>query len=143
MRVRIAVDYGDCITTLRRLGQAGRDTTKAYFGVFTGRVVAKAKPLTPVEPEDGGQLRDSVRATKPTVTQAGLVSAGVVAGGAPLKASLSREHHNMNVYAVVQHEDAGLKHSVGGPKYIERPFLEEIERVPDELLEALDRVANA
>lgn len=131
------------LSDLKRMGLAGQTAARTVFGKFTARVVAKAKPLTPVDPEDGGALRDSVRATKPTATRTGLVSAGVVAGGAPLAQHLAAGHHKANVYAVVQHEDATLHHTTGGPKFVERPFLQEIERVPDELLTEMDRVANA
>lgn len=144
MKVRIDVSgANEMLADLKRLGPAGVTAAKGVFGRFTARVVAKAKPQTPVDPEDGGALRDSVRATKPTSTRTGLVSAGVVAGGAPLARHLAAGHHKANVYAVVQHEDLTKHHTTGGPKFIERPFLQEIERVPDELLAELDKVANA
>lgn len=144
MKVRIDVSgASEMLKDLKRMGLAGQVAAKTVFGRFTGRVVPKAQGRTPVEPEDGGALRDSVRATKPTTTRTGLVSAGVIAGGAPLARALAKGHHKANVYAVVQHEDLTLKHTVGGPKFIERPFLQEVERVPDELLAEMDRVRDA
>lgn len=144
MRVRFDVSGADeAIADLKRMGLAGQKAALKVFGAFTARVVAKAKPLTPVEPEDGGWLRDSVRAAKPTVTRTGLVSATVVAGGAPLKAHLAKGHHSENVYAVVQHEDLSATHTVGGPKFIERPFLQELQKVPDDLMAEMDRVRDA
>lgn len=130
----------EALAELKRLGKAGQDATKQVFGAWTREVVAAAKPETPVDPEDGGELRASVRATKPTVTRTGLVSASVVAGGAPLRKSLGG--HKANVYAIVQHERLDLKHSQGGPKFIERPFMRKLAQLPARLLEAIDRVAH-
>lgn len=143
MRVRVDVSGADdVIAQLKGMGPKGIDVAKRVLGNVTARIVPRAKAITPVEPEDGGDLRDSVRATKPTRTRTGLVSAGVVAGGAPLRRSLEREGHTMNVYAVVQHEDLTLQHTVGQAKFIERPFMAEIPKVPGELLAGLDEATN-
>ena len=140
MKVRIDVT-GDreMRASLKALGGAGVTVAKKVFEDVTVEVVRMAKPLTPVEPEDGGQLRDSVRKTKPMVTRAGRVSAGVVAGGAPLKPFLGSRR--ANVYAVVQHEDLTLKHKTGQAKFIEIPMMRKAPTVPGRLLAELDREA--
>ena len=126
---------------LKRLGPVGEKAAKdAMLGV-TKRIVEMAKPLTPVQPEDGGELRNSVRAAKPVKTRNG-ISAAVVAGGAPLAASVRAEGHKANVYAVVQHEDLTLQHSVGGPKFLERPFLSQAPSVVGAVQDALDKEVN-
>jgi len=126
----------EVLRSLSELGKAGQDAAKRAFGRVTARVVQKAKPLTPVEPEDGGQLRDSVRAAKPTRTRSGLISAAVVAGGAPLKRVM--EGRKANVYAVIQHEDLTLKHTTGQGKFLEIPFLREAPSAHQELERELD-----
>jgi len=139
LRVRIQID-GDreLMNALQRMGKAGLPAAKKVLKAFTDRVVPQAKAITPVEPEDGGALRDSVRATRPTLTSRGVLSVGVLAGGAPLAGKVAATHHHYNVYAVVQHEDLTLRHTDGESKFIEKPFVREAARVPGELLEALD-----
>lgn len=144
MKIRIDVSgANEMLSDLKRMGVAGQVAAKTVFGKFTARVLAKARPLTPVDPIDGGTLRASGRTTKPTATRTGLVSAGVVFGGAPLAQHLAATHHKANVYAVVQHEDLTAKHAEGGPKFLERPFLQEVTAVPDELMNEIDRVRDA
>lgn len=144
MRTRVDVSgASELLKDLKRMGTAGQVAAKTVFGRFTTRVVAKARLLTPVEPEDGGALRASVRTTRPNVTRAGMVSAGVVAGGTPLRSVLAKGHHTENVYAIVQHEDLTLKHTDGQAKYLERPFLQEVPGLPDELIEEMDQVRDA
>lgn len=143
IRIKVQVE-GDreLRAALRRLGPAGVPAAKRVFARFTGRVVPRARSLAPVEPEDGGALRDSVRETRPTLTSKGVVSVAVVAGGTPLAGKVAATHHTYNVYATVQHEDLTLKHSHGQAKFVEIPVMQEAPLVPNELLEELDREAR-
>lgn len=142
MRVRVEVSGQDeILNSLQRLGLAGQDIGLRVLGDAAKEIAAAAKPLAPVDPEDGGQLRDSIRTTKPTRTRAGRISAGVVAGGAPLNKVMGKR--KANVYAVVQHEDLTLHHATGGAKFLERPFNAIAPKVPDRLQAEIDRVTNA
>jgi hypothetical protein len=89
---------------------------------------------------DGGDLRRSIRESKPTITKSGRVSAGVVAGGTPLERLASESGRKIpGLYAIVQHEDLTIKHKSGGAKFLEKPFMAEAQRVPDELVRELER----
>lgn len=128
---------------LARLGGAGERVAKRVLGDVAPRIVARARPDTPVE-EDGGFLRDSIRSTKPVSTQQGkVVSVSIVAGGDPLAAHLAETHHQANVYAVVQHDDVTLHHEVGGPKFIERHVTDEAQGIPDALRAGIDAEVGA
>lgn len=142
MRVRVEVSgQQEILDSLQRLGQVGQDIGLKVLGDACKEIVAKAKPLAPVDPEDGGQLRDSIRTTKPTRTRAGRISAGVVAGGAPLKKVLGKR--KLNVYAYIQHEDLTLKHTTGGPKFLEKPVNDIAPKIPDRLQAEMDKAVNA
>jgi hypothetical protein len=132
MRVRVEVS-GDreLKDGLRRLGAAGPVVAKRVLGRVTQRIVPMAQAICPVDPDDGGQLRDSIRVTRPTFAGSGRVSAGVIAGGT---AEVG--------YAEMQHEDPTLKHTVGQFKFVEVPFLREAPKVPGELLEEIDKEAG-
>jgi hypothetical protein len=137
MRVRVEVTGSDEVRrSLARLGKAGQEAARKVLGAEVQAMLPEIRRDTPVDPEDGGQLRDSVRATKPTITRTGRVSAGVVAGGAPLRKYLGTR--KANVYAVVQHEDMTAKHTTGGPKFVERTFMRRAPRIPAKLMDALD-----
>lgn len=141
MRVRVEVTGADEVRkSLAKLGRAGQEAARKVLGDEVRDMLPEIKANTPVDPEDGGQLRDSVRATKPTITRTGRVSAGVVAGGAPLRKVLGKR--KANVYAVVQHEEMGLQHTTGGPKFVERAFVRRAPKIPAKLLDALDREAR-
>lgn len=131
----------EVLETMARLGKAGRNEGKAVLKAKCEKILARARPLTPVGPEaGGGSLRDSGRVTRPAVTAAGRVSCGVLFGGAPLLAALRAGHHHLNVYPVVQHENLTLRHTVGGPKFLEKPAFAVAPEVPDAMLEALEKV---
>jgi hypothetical protein len=135
--VKVRIDASgerEVMEQLRLLGPAGMNAAKAVLAAVTAELVPRVKAITPVDPEDGGQLRDSVRTTRPTITNRGVISAGVVAGGAPLKGQ-----HGGNIYAVVQHEDLTLQHESGGAKFVERPFMAAAPRVPGLLAAAVER----
>jgi hypothetical protein len=141
MRARLDVT-GDreLIRDLLKLGEDGIAIGKEVLGDTTKRIAVKAKALCPVDPIDGGELRDSIRVTKPVKTRAGLISAGVVAGGAALSRLVSeRGHKEPGSYAVIVHEDLTLHHTVGRAKFIEEPALQEAPTVPGAILAALDK----
>lgn len=136
MRVRVEV-AGDreVRDSLRRLGAAGPEVSKRVLARVTERIVPQAKALSPVDDKQGGQLRDSIRTTRPTLTSRGVVSAGVIAGG------ITVQGVDVN-YAEMQHEDLTLEHKVGQGKFLEIPFLREAEKVPEELLAEIDKEAG-
>lgn len=141
MKVRVEVIGADALRAeLRALGPLGKEAARAVFADELPRWLPEMRANTPVEPEDGGQLRDSIRTSRPTVTKAGRVSAGIVAGGSPLRRVLG--NRKANVYAVIQHEDGSLKHSVGGPKFVEKTFFRRAPGIPEKLMAALDREAK-
>ena len=134
----------DVMRELMALGAAGEETAKAVLGAAAGRIAARAKLLCPVDEIDGGQLRDSIRATKPTRTKAGRISAGVVAGGPKLARLVSEKgHKEPGSYAAIVHEEMTLRHPGGGQaKFIEQPWLEEAPKIPDAMRAALDAVGK-
>jgi len=138
LQVKVQMDVEQVTREIAALGDAGEEAAKEVLNAFAVRVVNEAKPLTPVEPIDGGDLRESVRAISARKGRTGVLGVTVMAGGAPLKAKLEATKHRYNVVAAVQHEDMSLKHTSGGPKFIERPFLRAVVQVPNELLAALD-----
>jgi hypothetical protein len=135
VRVDVAGDR-DVTDSLRRLGAAGPVVAKRVLARFTERVVPQARAICPVDqpPDVGGEMRDSIRATRPTLTGAGRVSAGVVAG--------ATGRSNPDSYVEQQHEDLTLQHTVGQGKFVEIPFLREAPKVPEELLAEIDKEAN-
>jgi len=147
MAGRVVADVtGDreLIRELLALGAAGVEMGKEVLGDATQRIVKAAQPITPVDDIDGGQLRDSIRATKPQKTAAGRISAGVVAGGAPLSRLVSEKgHKEPGAYAAIVHEDTTMRHPNGGrAKFIEEPWLVEAVKVPDALRDRLDKVTR-
>jgi hypothetical protein len=147
MSGRVVADVtGDreLIRDLLKLGDAGIEMGKEVLGEATLKIAAKARPLTPVDDIDGGDLRDSIRVTKPQKTAAGRISAGIVAGGAPLTRLVSEKGHKQpGAYALIVHEDSTMRHPNGGQaKFIEQPYLEEAPKVPDALLARLDKVTH-
>lgn len=145
MKVTVKIEgVEDVIASLKRVGEAGEKAMLRVAGACTARVVPQAQAITPVEEEDGGALRDSVRATKPTKTSAGRVSAGVVAGGAPLRRLASERGRALpGQYGSIVHEDLTLRHAHGEPKFVEKPFFREVPKVPGELEIALDNLTAA
>jgi len=140
MRVRADVTGDkDVLRELVRFHKAG-DRVKDVLGTVAAKIAQQAKTLTPVDEIDGGDLRDSVRATKPRATKAGAFTASVIAGGPRLEGLLSeRGHKEPGLYAAVVHEDPTLTHATGQYKFIETPWLQEAPKVPDMILSELDK----
>ncbi len=109
----------DLLNKIHAFGTAGvRAATRVLFQkaeVIAGR----AKEAVPV---DTGALRSTIHVE---MDQGATVSAAVVAGGPAAP------------YAVVVHEDLTARHTVGGPKYIERPMLEVLPSIAGAILKAI------
>lgn len=110
---------------------AARDAVKAKMQ----EIVRRAGPLVPDDPQTSGLLKDTLRAYASRSRTRHRVMGGVVAGGKLLEQRLGKRKYS--AWALTQHEDLTLRHTRGGPKYIERPFLEVVARVPDAVAEAL------
>jgi hypothetical protein len=126
----------ELVESLRRYGEQVEESSRRITLEIAKKAATIAKTLAPVEPEDGGQLRDSIRAAlrKP---QPGQVEAVVLAGGQPLEAFLQAHGHKFEAYAIVQHEDSTLKHTVGGPKFVERALYQVAPGYLDQVQAAL------
>lgn len=144
MRVVVKIEGQEqAIASIKRLGPQGDEAGKRAFGRVCAKVVPQAKAIAPVEDEDGGALRDSIRQTKPTKTRAGRISAGVVAGGAPLRRLASERGRALpGSYGSIQHEDLTLKHSSGEPKFLEKAFFRNVDQAPALLLEEMDAITQ-
>jgi len=139
-RIKVSVTgQKELLAELRKFGDVGDEAGKRVLGAACARVVPMARALAPVEEGDGGALRDSIRTTKPTKTRAGRISAGVVAGGAPLRRLASERGRALpGSYGSIQHEDLTLKHKSGEAKFLEKPFFRVVNDVPDDLMQEVD-----
>jgi len=136
---RVTVDDRELSQLLGKLGRAGSEAAKAGMLKVADKIVARAKTLSPVDPEDGGDLRDSIRRTRGTISKKnGNVVVSVLAGGAALKGAIGGRKYN--IYAVLQHEDLTLKHSVGQAKFLERPFFDLAPSAPSAIQDELAKV---
>lgn len=134
MRVRLDVT-GDreMVRDLLRLGPAGEKVGKRVLKDVSEKVAKLAQADAPVDEVDGGQLQATVRATRPTKTSGGILSAGVLAGGPPL-----RSERRGFIYAVIQHEDVTLKHTRGRAKFVEIHVYAVAPTIPDLVRQGLD-----
>lgn len=141
MKARIeASGSQDLLDSLRRMGPRGEAIGLAVLSAKAQQVAMRARTLVPVDDVDGGDLRDSIRVSKPNRTRAGRISAGIVAGGAPLaRLASERGRKEPGAYAVVQHEDLTLQHNNGQAKFIEQPALEIAPTIPAAINEAIRR----
>lgn len=76
-------------------------------------------------PVDTGVLRDSGFVAPPEI-DGNVVSVELGYGGAA------------SAYALVQHERLDYHHTVGGPKYLERPFLDAMNGLEERLADRLE-----
>jgi len=136
--VRVTVSGSDEVrAALGRLGKAGAVEAKEVIRAVTTQMVAMAKPMTPDDPETQGELRNTVRIVTPSASRTGKATGGIQAG----PTELGKRRYSAS--ALVQHEDLTLKHHSGGPKYLEKPFMALVVRIPDQIKARLDKVANA
>lgn len=136
MIVRLEAEgLDDLRASMARMDAPAKQRVRAALEAWAEAVLAQARPNVPVDDVDGGQLRDSGRVIRATVSHT-RVSVGVAFGGAALEPYLGRR--KANVYAVIQHEDLTLRHNDGMAKYLERPFMAALPRVPDVIIAAID-----
>lgn len=140
MKVRLTIDRATLVQFRRqaRADQEGaRKAARRYLTRWGRDVVKKARPDTPVDDEDGGELRASVRSSA-WMHRSGSGGVSVLAGGKKL-AEMIGDPDRAAAYPWIQHEDVTLKHRVGGPKFIEKHFLPAAENVPRGLERELAR----
>ena len=116
--------------TLRKVSPRAQEVGVDVLNRGAGRVFAVSQESVPVGGIDPkGELKASGRLYKARVSKrSGRVYATITYGGARLE---SKGEHA--IVAIVQHENLSFKHSHGGPKFLERPFLAEKEHVMDDL----------
>lgn len=142
MKVGAEVSGGqELLDDLQRMGARGVTVGLDVLSKKADEIVSRAKTLVPVDDVEGGDLRDSIRKSKPNRTRAGRLSVGIVAGGTQLRRLASeRGRKDPGAYGVIQHEDLTLQHPGGGQaKFVEQPYLEVVPSIPDALREAIDR----
>lgn len=141
--MRVRADVTGDLEVLKELKAlpGGVDRIKDVLWAAATRIAGRAKLLCPVDPIDGGELRDSIRAPKPREAKStGRITSSILAGGAMLANLVSeRGHKDPGIYAEVIHEDSTLHHSQGQHKFIEQPWLEEAPKVPDAMLTELEK----
>ena len=141
MRIRVDVT-GDreVQQELERAGEAGRVASVRVLGRAMQRVVPLARALAPVDPSEPGELRATIRISKPMVNRrTGRVSAGIVAGSRALgdPRALVQEIGEARIGRAKAR--IRLRHRRGGQaRYLFVPFSKEAERVPVELLDEVD-----
>lgn len=136
MKVRLSLarsglDPKGIIRDLESFGRRGQLVARRVLGEIVTEAVPRARARTPVDDVEGGQLRDSVRATRPAARRDGTITAALVAGGASLEPYL--EGRQYNAYAIVQETDASLKHDQGEAgflmKTVEETYTPGLERI--------------
>ncbi len=143
MRVRMKVDgEKELLKYLARLGPDAAVVGKDVLGKVVADLLPRIKALTPVQPQDGGQLRQSVRKSVRVNKRTGRVAASVIAGG-----RLTAEPGKANVYAGVQEKGEArihgklvrFTHSVGQSPFMEQEVFRAATKVPGKLRAAIDR----
>ena len=143
MRVRIDATGGqeEIMEALGSGGQRAADVAKEVLGQIADSIVALGKANAPVEPGDGGQMRDSIRKLRAVSTKT-VVSQAIVVGGAPLSGFLEETHHAYNIYAVLQEYDVGkdapFEHTTGEAHFLETPTFALAPTIPDRVISAFD-----
>lgn len=129
MKVRLSFGAGweNVISDLNGLGDVGVQIAKRRFREFAPRIVARQKALAPVDVEDGGQLRDTIRHMAPRAGGKTFANVTFVVGGDALLPFL--KGHKANVYAIVQETDPTLSHSHGQAGFMTQPLTEAAESV--------------
>ena len=107
---------------LRKAGKIAPIALASAMVVEQEKVMAVAKTRTPV---DLGPLRASGTVLPPEIAGTRITVASGFGGAA-------------KDYALVQHEDLTLNHSVGGPKFLEGPFNERIRLMPRMLAKGVE-----
>lgn len=119
-----AVGDKELMAKIRALGKAGEQAGRKILYRKAEKIAGKAKDEVPV---DTGALKSTIHVD---LGDGDEISAAVVCGGPAAP------------YAVYVHEDLTARHPVGGPKFIERPFLEEVPTVAPAIVAELNKVAK-
>jgi hypothetical protein len=128
-RIRISIEGAEGVRSLlREADKASKRAARTALEQVGDKALAIARPITPIDDEEGGQLRESLRRTKPTIKKSGDVVVTLIAGG---------RFADTDSYAVIQHESMEFKHTDPGtgPKFLERGAL----AAAPELIPALEQ----
>jgi hypothetical protein len=106
---------------INALGVQGAKAARKVLYRKAEKIAGEAKGEVPV---DTGALKSTIHVEMDD-DGAAIVAGGPAAG-----------------YAVYVHEDLTARHPVGGPKYIERPFLQELPSIAPAILAELDKLAK-
>lgn len=107
---------------LARAGEAGHKLASKIAYRKAEEIAGKAKDAVPV---DTGALKSTIHVEREDGGSKWAVE--IVAGGPSAG------------YGAIVHEDLRAHHDVGGPKYIERPFLEVLPSIGQAIIDAIDR----
>ena len=144
MKVKLGLGEGfeRIIADMNRLGDVGITIAKKRFAEFAPQIVARQKALAPVDAVDGGQLRDSIRFTRPRAGAKSFANVTFIMGGDALLPFL--EGHRVNVYAIVQETDPTLHHAGGQAGFMSQPVTQMAPAVFDAIAKDIDaEVARA
>ena len=107
--------------------------------------VPKIKAITPVQPVEGGELRESVRAGRPTYQKrTGEVTASIIAGG--MLVDEKGWGRVPSIYANVQEAGTWLtgrlagiriRHRVGRSPYMSQEVMKAAQTIPQRLLDSV------
>jgi hypothetical protein len=110
------------------MGEAGQQAAKAALYQEGEAIMTESKRQCPV---DLGNLRATGHVSQPEMQQ-GHITVTLAYGGPSA------------TYAIVQHERLDFRHTVGGPKYLERPTLEAVNGMEQRLRKAIEKgIKNA
>ena len=116
---------GDLYRALRKVSHRAQEEGIKILNSAGGRVFSQSQEQVPVGPaadKNRGALKRSGRLYRARVSKrSGRVYATITYGGSRLTQLAPGENP---IYAIVQHEDMGLKHTQGSAKFLERPFLQ-------------------
>jgi len=144
--VRVHIGLGDgfnaIIADLQRLGDVGISIAKKRFAAAGPQIVARQKAMAPVDVQDGGQMRDSIRFTAPRAGAKSFASMSFTVGGDVLLPYLQGRIYN--VYAIVQETDPTLHHDGGQAGFMTQPVAQAAPAIFDGIAKDIDaEVASA
>jgi len=126
MRVTLDISGGfeDTIRRLNELPGKAVKICKKRCEATAPAINARQRALAPVDPVDGGQMRDSVRWESPRSSSETFASLRFIVGGDVLLPYL--DGRSYNAYAVVQETDPTLKHSHGQAGFMTMPVVQAV-----------------
>lgn len=119
-----AVGDKELLKQIHALGTRGFQAAKKVIYQKAEVISGRAKESVPV---DTGALRSTIHVE---IEEGDTASASVVAGGPAAP------------YAAIVHEDMLARHTVGGPKYIERPVLEVMPSIAPAIRRAITQASK-